>query len=296
MAYDLAYPLEHGTTTSGLARVDELHMDASTGRIQIGMFEDLTNDFSGSECETQVVELRLHFKFTQQVPDQTVSVFAATYTLTTLCCVLGPLSTISTNAWVRLLALWTLLTTYWISLCWIPRFDDSVPSSRRTAQSLAKLYSQKVGFSVINASKQEVPIAREYFCKLPAESQAIPNSLIQEILDSFVKNPYENGESQKGVEVGVFIIRKSLKDWGGQAVGFKNIRRMEPLDGFHYRLTVETTWPDRDRQAPLSSNPTPAIPSFDLDWQLPAATGVKRNALEAKDIITAEIRTQDIRD
>ncbi|KAK7732205.1 hypothetical protein SLS57_001185 [Botryosphaeria dothidea] len=64
--------------------------------------------------------------------------------------------------------------------------------------------------------KQEKPRVRsavsKYFRlahKLPPEDQVMPTNLIQEVLDGVAKKPYEFGEPKKGVEVGVFVIRRS---------------------------------------------------------------------------------------
>ncbi|KAF2204328.1 hypothetical protein GQ43DRAFT_364861 [Delitschia confertaspora ATCC 74209] len=64
--------------------------------------------------------------------------------------------------------------------------------------------------------KQEKPRVRDVVTKytrprrdIPAESDATPTNLIQEILESVAKKEYEDGGPTKGVEVGIFIIRKS---------------------------------------------------------------------------------------
>ncbi|KAF4301482.1 hypothetical protein GTA08_BOTSDO06802 [Botryosphaeria dothidea] len=64
--------------------------------------------------------------------------------------------------------------------------------------------------------KQEKPRVRsavsKYFRlahKLPPEDQVMPTNLIQEVLDGVAKKPYEFGEPKKGVEVGVFVVRRS---------------------------------------------------------------------------------------
>ncbi|KAF2502730.1 hypothetical protein BU16DRAFT_448778 [Lophium mytilinum] len=105
----------------------------------------------------------------------------------------------------------------------------------KDSSKLGTLHSQKVAFNVLYASKQEVPVTREVWSdwwikqekpkvrdtvskffriahKLPADSQTLPTSLIQEILEGVVKKPYEEGGPEKGIEVGVFVIRKVMKE------------------------------------------------------------------------------------
>jgi len=98
---------------------------------------------------------------------------------------------------------------------------------------LQKFHSKKAAFSVVHASRQEVILPRnvwardwwvkqekprvrdavaKYFRiahKLPADSETMPTNLIQEILNGVTTKAYENGEPARGIEVGVFVIRKS---------------------------------------------------------------------------------------
>ncbi|GME33229.1 hypothetical protein GTA08_BOTSDO10997 [Neofusicoccum parvum] len=88
-------------------------------------------------------------------------------------------------------------------------------------------------FTIVYAKKQEARLARDVWAndwwikqekprvrtavskyfrlahKLPPEDQVMPTNLIQEILDGVASKPYELGEPKKGVEVGVFVIRRS---------------------------------------------------------------------------------------
>ncbi|KAK7525919.1 uncharacterized protein IWZ02DRAFT_203104 [Phyllosticta citriasiana] len=64
--------------------------------------------------------------------------------------------------------------------------------------------------------KQEKPRVRtaisKYFRlaqKLPADVEIMPTNLIQEVLEGVGNKPYEHGAPQEGVEVGVFVIRRS---------------------------------------------------------------------------------------
>ncbi|KAL1650809.1 hypothetical protein SLS58_000928 [Diplodia intermedia] len=88
-------------------------------------------------------------------------------------------------------------------------------------------------FSMVYAKKQEARLARDVWAsdwwikqekprvrtavskyfrlahKLPPEDRVMPTALIQELLDGVAQKPYEFGEPGKGVEVGVFVIRRS---------------------------------------------------------------------------------------
>ncbi|KAB2578794.1 Deacetylase complex subunit [Lasiodiplodia theobromae] len=88
-------------------------------------------------------------------------------------------------------------------------------------------------FSIVYAKKQEARLSREVWAsdwwikqekprvrdavskyfrlahKLPPEDRVMPTALIQELLDGVAAKPYEFGEPKKGVEVGVFVIRRS---------------------------------------------------------------------------------------
>ena len=63
--------------------------------------------------------------------------------------------------------------------------------------------------------KQEKPRVREVISKYFRKSKKLPTgeltgaNLIQEVLDGVSKREYENGNPKKGVEVGVFIIKKT---------------------------------------------------------------------------------------
>ncbi|KAK7535122.1 uncharacterized protein J3D65DRAFT_440206 [Phyllosticta citribraziliensis] len=64
--------------------------------------------------------------------------------------------------------------------------------------------------------KQEKPRVRtaisKYFRlaqKLPADVEIMPTNLIQEVLEGVGTKPYEHGGPEEGVEVGVFVIRRS---------------------------------------------------------------------------------------
>jgi hypothetical protein len=103
----------------------------------------------------------------------------------------------------------------------------------RDSTKLAKFHRKQASFSVVHSSreqvfpeqetwsrdwwvKQEKPRVRATVSKyyraarnLPPDSDTMPTALIQEILDGVATKPYENGGPKRGVEVGVFVIRKT---------------------------------------------------------------------------------------
>ncbi|KAJ9658619.1 hypothetical protein H2201_007699 [Coniosporium apollinis] len=100
------------------------------------------------------------------------------------------------------------------------------------SSTLGKFHSKKAKFELIHASNQEVKLERKVWAtewwikqekarvratvtkyfrlahKLPTDSEIMPTHLIQEILDGVATKPCAM-EPTKGVEVGVFVIRKS---------------------------------------------------------------------------------------
>ncbi|KAJ9643424.1 hypothetical protein H2199_004103 [Coniosporium tulheliwenetii] len=100
------------------------------------------------------------------------------------------------------------------------------------SSTLGKFHSKKAKFELIHASNQEVKLERKVWAtewwikqekarvratvtkyfrlahKLPTDSEIMPTHLIQEILDGVAMKPCAM-EPTKGVEVGVFVIRKS---------------------------------------------------------------------------------------
>lgn len=111
------------------------------------------------------------------------------------------------------------------------RFCNQVSSC-----SLGQFQNEDCRYSLIYASKEEVKLERDVWAKdwwikqekqrirtavakhtrpaqksakVTTETEASPTHLIQEILDSVATKGYEDAEPETGVEVGVFIIRKS---------------------------------------------------------------------------------------
>ncbi|OCK79128.1 hypothetical protein K432DRAFT_330829 [Lepidopterella palustris CBS 459.81] len=101
------------------------------------------------------------------------------------------------------------------------------------SSTLEKFQKGKVKFELIYSSKEEVMLDRQVWAtdwwikqekprvrtavtkcfrishKLPADSEVMPTNLIQEILDGVASRQYVYDAPKKGVEIGVFIIRKS---------------------------------------------------------------------------------------
>ncbi|KAF2089217.1 hypothetical protein K490DRAFT_37092 [Saccharata proteae CBS 121410] len=101
------------------------------------------------------------------------------------------------------------------------------------SSSLDRFQRSRTNFSVVHASKEEVHLDRKVWAtdwwikqekprvrsavtkyfrmaqKLPHDNEIMPTNLIQEILDGVDHKAYEFGGPKRGVEVGVFVIRRT---------------------------------------------------------------------------------------
>lgn len=104
--------------------------------------------------------------------------------------------------------------------------------------SMQRLHGRRANFSLVYAAKKEVSLSREVWARdwwtkqekprvrevitrYAHEAQkkssneyvdrpATPAELIQHLLESVIKKPYQEGqEPSKGIEVGVFVIKRS---------------------------------------------------------------------------------------
>lgn len=103
------------------------------------------------------------------------------------------------------------------------KINASTPSSTASVDN-------KSTYSVIHAAKEEIVLEREawasdwwvkqekprvrelvtkYFRKKLPSSELTPTNLIQEVLDGVAKRDYQPASGPKGVELGIFVIRKS---------------------------------------------------------------------------------------
>jgi hypothetical protein len=113
------------------------------------------------------------------------------------------------------------------------RLDKFCHSLSHSAPALERFHSRPASFSLVYAAREEVRLQREVWAsdwwikqekprvraavtklfrqahRLPAEAEVMPTNLIQEILDGVARNRYTGPGPQRGVEVGVFIVRKS---------------------------------------------------------------------------------------
>ncbi|KAF2139237.1 uncharacterized protein K452DRAFT_300312 [Aplosporella prunicola CBS 121167] len=105
--------------------------------------------------------------------------------------------------------------------------------------SLDRFNGARTSFSVVHSEKKQVRLGRKewasdwwikqekprvraavskYFRmaqKVPADAEIMPTNLIQEILDGVNHKQYEYGEPSNGVEVGIFVIKRSSGSGSG---------------------------------------------------------------------------------
>ncbi|KAF2704673.1 hypothetical protein K504DRAFT_389560 [Pleomassaria siparia CBS 279.74] len=111
----------------------------------------------------------------------------------------------------------------------IQRFCHKLSES---SPSLQATDGKKSTYSILHTEKEEIVLSREAWAdwwikqekprvreavtmnfrkakKLALETELMPSNLIQEVLDGVMGREYEAGRPKKGIEVGVFIIKKS---------------------------------------------------------------------------------------
>ena len=111
------------------------------------------------------------------------------------------------------------------------RIQNLCASLSQTSPRMEKFHRKQATFSLVYAAKEEVQLSRkvwaeDWWCKQEkprlretinryfrranrASEEKTPPMIIQELLDGVAKNSYKNGEPESGIEVSVFVIKRS---------------------------------------------------------------------------------------
>ncbi|KAK8190330.1 hypothetical protein IWZ00DRAFT_525544 [Phyllosticta capitalensis] len=113
------------------------------------------------------------------------------------------------------------------------RLDIFTTQLSGESSTLDRFNRARATFSIIHAERQKVPLDRKVWAsdwwikqekprvrtavskyfrlaqKLPSDVEIMPTNLIQEVLEGVGTKPYEGGGPGEGVEVGIFVIRRS---------------------------------------------------------------------------------------